>query len=252
MKILVSPAKKLDFETDHGISEATEPSLKTKANSLAKHMKKLSASDLSKLMKLSQNLADLNYQRFQAFKPKNNSLAKPAAFAFNGDTYTGLSIESFTKSDLKQAQKQLRILSGLYGILRPLDLIQPYRLEMGTKLKFESYKNLYQYWQDDVTELLNSELKPNEIVVNCASNEYFSVIDIKQLKGKLITPVFKEKKNGEYKIISFNAKKARGMMARYIIQNKIDSEKGIKDFDLDGYKFNAKLAKDGEYLFTRD
>ncbi|MAZ49638.1 MAG: peroxide stress protein YaaA [Halobacteriovoraceae bacterium] len=251
MKILVSPAKKLDFETENTISQTTEPQLISKANHLAKQMKKLTASDLSKLMKLSQNLAELNYKRFQSFTLKTNALAKPAAFAFNGDTYIGLDIHSLSASEIKRAQKQLRILSGLYGVLRPLDIIQPYRLEMGTKLKVDKAKNLYDYWQYEVTELLNGELKKDEIIVNCASLEYFSVVDTKKLKGKLITPVFKENKNGHYKIISFNAKRARGMMAKYIIQNDIKTEAGLKEFNLDGYRYNPDLAKEGEFLFTR-
>ena len=255
MKILVSPAKKLDFETEYleSDSETTTPRFVSESNKIAKHMKSLTPSDLSKLMKLSQNLADLNYKRFQDFKSKaNTTLAKPAVFAFNGDTYSGLDIKSFKTLELKRAQKQLRILSGLYGILRPLDLIQPYRLEMGTKLKFESYKNLYDFWGNDVTQALNAELKNDELVVNCASNEYFQVIKPKELKGKLVTPVFKENKNGELKIISFNAKKARGMMARYIIKNNIKDIEGIKKFDLDGYSFDPNNnAKDFELLFTR-
>lgn len=252
MKILVSPAKKLDFESENTISETTEPQLLTKANHLAKQMKKFTASDLSKLMKLSQNLAELNHKRFQSYTLKPNALSKPAAFAFNGDTYIGLDIHSLSPAELKRAQKQLRILSGLYGILRPLDLIQPYRLEMGTKLKIDQAKNLYDYWKEDVTDHLNEELKKNEVIVNCASLEYFSVIDTNKLKGKLVTPIFKEKKNGDYKVISFNAKRARGMMAKFIIQNDIKTEAGLKKFNSDRYQYNPDLAQDGELLFTRE
>lgn len=252
MKVLVSPAKKLNFETETPLRHTTEPQLLKKANSLAKHMKSLSTSDLAKLMKLSQNLAQLNFERFQNFKPKaNTTLAKAAVFAFNGDTYTGLDIKSFSEKEIKAAQAKLRILSGLYGILRPLDMIQPYRLEMGTRLKFASFKNLYEYWTEDVTELLNQEIKKNEIIVNCASKEYFEVVKTAELKGTLITPIFKENKNGELKIISFNAKKARGMMAKFIIQNDITDLEGIKTFNLDGYKFNPKQSTETELLFTR-
>lgn len=252
MKVLVSPAKKLDFETETPIDYTTEPQLLQKANKLAVHMKSLSAAELAKLMKLSQNLAQLNFERFQTYRPKaNTTLAKAAVFAFNGDTYTGLDIQSFSESEIKAAQDKLRILSGLYGILRPLDMIQPYRLEMGTRLKFEKFKSLYDYWKNDVTELLNQEISKDEIIVNCASKEYFEVIKTSELKGKLITPVFKENKNGELKIISFNAKKARGMMAKFIIKNNITDVEGIKTFDLDGYKFTPNQSTATELLFTR-
>lgn len=252
MIVVVSPAKKLDFESECSATEQTKPELLDKTVTLSKELKKLSAPDIGKLMKLSQTLSDLNYNRFQNFKPiYNPSTSKQAVFAFNGDTYTGLDIQSFNKSDLNNAQKRLRILSGLYGVLKPMDLIQAYRLEMGTKFKFSEYKNLYEYWKEDVTDLLNSDLKKQKILVNCASTEYFSVVDTKKLNGEIITPVFKELRNGEYKIISFSAKKARGMMARYIIQNKVKTIEDIQKFDLDNYKFNSKLSQGNELVFTR-
>jgi cytoplasmic iron level regulating protein YaaA (DUF328/UPF0246 family) len=252
MLVVVSPAKKLDFESECSITEQTEPPFIGKTNTLAKELKKLTSNDIGKLMKLSLNLSDLNYGRFQSFKKTfNPSTSKQAVFAFNGDTYTGLDINSFTKSQVTQAQKKLRILSGLYGVLKPLDLIQPYRLEMGTKFKFSEYKNLYDYWKEDVTSLLSKELKKEKYLVNCASTEYFSVVDTKELDGEIITPVFKELRNGEYKIISFSAKRARGMMAKYIIQNKIEDIAGIKKFNLDNYKYNSKLSQDNEIVFTR-
>lgn len=252
MKVVVSPAKKLDFETEVSSIDQTKPQLLKKTNFLAKELKNLSANEIGKMMKLSTALSDLNYERFQSFKNiYNPSTSKPAVFAFNGDTYTGLDIHSLNKAELKVAQKKLRILSGLYGILKPMDLIQPYRLEMGTKFKFDKYKNLYDFWDHDVTNLLNEEMDQEEVLVNCASNEYFKVVKTPSLKAKVITPVFKELRNGEYKIISFSAKKARGMMARYIIQNKIDKVKDLENFDLDNYKFDKSQSTETELVFTR-
>lgn len=252
MLVVVSPAKKLDFDTECVAANQTGPQFLEKTNYLATELKKLGAADIGKLMKLSSNLSELNYKRFQSFKKVYNpTTSKQAAFAFNGDTYTGLDINSFSKSEINRAQKHLRILSGLYGVLRPLDLIQPYRLEMGTKFKFANYKNLYDYWKEDVTTLINQELKKEKYLVNCASNEYFSVIDEKNLDGELITPVFKENRNGVLKIISFSAKKARGMMAKYIIKNNINSIDGIKKFNEDGYKYSAKESTANNIVFVR-
>lgn len=252
MKVVLSPAKKLDFETPVEFSEQGKPAFLTKTNTLASELKKLKSNDIGKLMKLSTKLSELNFERFQSFKKNYNpSTSKQAGFAFNGDTYTGLDITSLSKAEIKRAQKQLIILSGLYGALKPLDLIQPYRLEMGTKFKFKTFKNLYDYWQEDVTELLNKEMKKGEYLINCASNEYFNVIDKKNLNAEIITPEFKELKNGEYKMVSFFAKKARGMMARYIIQTNAKTLDDIRGFNLDGYKFNKKLSGDDKFIFTR-
>ena len=252
MIVLISPAKKLDFETPITHSEQTSPEFLEKTNVLASELKKLGADEVGRLMKLSSKLSELNFSRFQSFKKAYNpDTSKQAAFAFNGDTYTGLDINSFTKAQLKDAQKKIRILSGLYGILKPLDLIQPYRLEMGTKFKFSNFKNLYDYWGEDVTKLLNQEVKKDSVIINCASNEYFGVINQKNLKSKIITPVFKEKKNGEYKVIGFNAKRARGMMAAFIVKNNIANPIDLKKFDLDGYKFNSKLSSAEQPTFTR-
>ena len=249
MKIVVSPAKKLNF--DHHISfNTTTPSFLPKTHKLAGLMKQLSEKELEKLMKLSPKLAALNHQRFQDYS-KNPKEGQPAVFAFNGDTYSGLDIQTFSKTELNHAQKILRILSGLYGMLKPLDLIQPYRLEMGTKLSFDQLNSLYQYWQDDVTEKLNSELKKNEPLINCASQEYFGVINQTKLSAPIITPVFKEKKNGALKIISFNAKRARGMFARFIIQEKIKHLDDLKEFQHDGYQYQDKLSTEQELVFTR-
>ena len=252
MLVVISPAKKLDFDVPCAAYEQGKPQFLPKTNVLAKELKKLQAGDIGKLMKLSAKLSELNYSRFQSFKNTYNpSSSKQAAFAFNGDTYNGLDALSLNKKDIKLAQKKLRILSGLYGVLKPLDLIQPYRLEMGTKFKFAKYKNLYDYWKEDVTKFMNTELKGHDFLVNCASNEYFSVIDKKSIEAQVITPAFKELKDGEYKMISFFAKKARGMMARYIIQNDVKDLAGLRKFNLDGYKYNAKLSSELEPTFTR-
>lgn len=250
MLVVVSPAKKLDFETEIPGLKTTEPDLIAKTKPLSKELKKLKSTDIKKLMKLSDSLSELNYNRFQNFS-KKSSPKKAAGFAFNGDTYTGLDINSYSKSDLSQAQKQLRILSGLYGVLRPLDIIEPYRLEMGTKFKFNSFNNLYEYWKVDITENLNKDLKKDDVLINCASNEYFNAVDTKNLKAKIITPVFKEDRDGKLKIISFSAKKARGMMASYIIKNKIMTPDDLKSFSEDDYKFDAKLSTETEYVFVR-
>lgn len=252
MKVVVSPAKKLDFETECSSPLQSEPCFLTKTNKLALELKKLQTSDIGRLMKLSLNLSELNFKRFQTFsKLPKPSTSKQAAFAFNGDTYTGLDIHSFNSTQLKTAQRKLRILSGLYGILKPMDLIQPYRLEMGTRFKFDNYKNLYDYWKKDVTSFLNKEMKTDEVLVNCASTEYFSVVDTKELKSKVITPVFKELRNGELKIISFSAKKARGMMAKYIIQNNLKTPEEIKYFSEDNYVFSEKNSTENELVFLR-
>ena len=203
-------------------------------------------------MGLSQSLTDLNVERYKSFKtPFNLKNAKQAMYAFRGDTYVGLDADTMKKAQINYAQKHLRILSGLYGIISPLDLIQPYRLEMGTKFPCQGKKNLHQYWIDSVTEQVNQLLLKEKILVNLASKEYFGAIDLKTLKGEVITPVFKEKKNGEVKIVSFFAKKARGMMSRYIIDHKISNPEGLIKFDTDGYKYNKKLSTVAEPVFVR-
>jgi hypothetical protein len=252
MLVVVSPAKKLDFETKCNHSEQTKPAFLTKTNQLAQELKKLNPPEIQKLMKLSPKLSELNFGRYQTFKKVYNpTMSKQAVFAFNGDTYTGLDINSFSKTQLQSAQKKLRILSGLYGLLKPMDLIQPYRLEMGTNFKFSQYKNLYEYWQDDITAKLNEELKKEKILINCASQEYFKAVDTKKLKGQIITPVFKEMKNGQLKIISFNAKKARGMFANFVIKNKTKTLDELKKFNYDKYKFSKEHSTDTEIIFVR-
>lgn len=255
MLILISPAKKLNLENNFdGIKDQlNEPIfIKTKTSKLIDSLKTKKTDDFKKLMKLSDNLARLNYQRYQEFK-KSHSIKNsyPAVFTFDGDTYTGLQANKLNKSQLKKAQKQLRILSGLYGILKPLDLIQPYRLEMGTKYKIQDSKNLYEFWKEDITRNINQELNEHKLLINLASQEYFGAVETKNITSPIITPVFKENKNGTYKIISFNAKKARGLMAYYIITNNCKTVDDLKKFNLDGYKLNNKLSTENEPVFTR-
>lgn len=252
MLVIISPAKKLDFETHALTDEYTQCEYLETSKKLIKNLKNLKVPEIAKLMKLSKSLAELNFNRYQEFKtPFSLKNSKQAAFAFKGDTYIGLEFETFNKDEIQYSQENLRILSGLYGMLRPLDLIQPYRLEMGTKFGIDKKKNLYELWQDKLTLDLNKELEKKKILVNLASKEYFSAIDFNKLNGKVITPVFKEKKNGEYKIISFNAKRARGKMSQYIMKNKISTPDDLKKFNLDNYKFSEKMSSDNELIFVR-
>jgi cytoplasmic iron level regulating protein YaaA (DUF328/UPF0246 family) len=252
MLVVVSPAKKMDFETQAPTQDYSTCEFLDTSNKLIKDLKKLEVNDIAKLMKLSDPLAQLNFSRYKTFKtPFSLKNAKQAAFAFKGDTYVGLDFESFNKTQIKHAQGHFRILSGLYGLLKPLDLIQPYRLEMGTRFGIGTSKNLYGVWQKSITDSLNNELKTKKILVNLASKEYFSAIDFNNLHGEVITPVFKEKKNGEYKIISFAAKRARGMMSQFILKNKIKDIAGIKTFDMADYKFSNKLSSGNEFVFVR-
>jgi len=205
-------------------------------------------------MKISDKLAGLNAARFQEWqRPFNEDNARPAMFAFNGDVYTGLDAASLNSEAIDTAQKQLRILSGLYGVLRPLDLMQPYRLEMGTKLDNPKGKNLYEYWGDTITQTLNDDLAElgSSTLVNLASNEYFSAVKPKELNADVITPVFKDEKNGQYKVISFYAKKARGLMARFILNQKPKSVSDLKEFDANGYSFNEAMSSDKQLVFCR-
>ncbi len=252
MLIVVSPAKRMDFQPPNELEAGEQPRFLPKTKQLVKELKKKTPEDLQKLMGISEKLGQLNYDRFQSFKtPFSLKNAKQAGLAFQGDTYQGLEFFKFNKSERTFAQKSLRILSGLYGVLGPMDLIQPYRLEMGTKFGIKGSKDLYDVWQEDVTEALNDDLKGHKALVNCASSEYFSAVDVKKLKKPVITPVFKEEKNGKLKIISFNAKRARGMMAKFIIENKLKDPEEIKAFNLDHYKFNEELSDETTFTFTR-
>lgn len=249
--VVISPAKKLDFNSESKIEQQTKPLFLDQTKKLITELKNLNSNDIGKIMKLSPALSELNYQRFQNFKPNfNPSSSKQAIFAFNGDTYAGLDAKSLSSEDIKTAQSKLRILSGLYGLLKPLDLIQAYRLEMGTKFSFKDHKSLYSFWGSSISEALNKNHQSEELI-NCASLEYFKAVKLEALNLKVITPAFKELRDGELKIISFSAKRARGMMARYIIQNNLESSEQIKSFDLDGYKFSTQESTESEFVFIR-
>ena len=250
MLVVVSPAKKLNMQPVHGISES-EPFFSDNVKELIEITKNLTVDDLKKLMGISSNLAKLNKDRFNVF---GNQDKKAAAFAFAGDTYKGLETETMSSDDIGWAQKHLRILSGLYGLLRPLDTIEPYRLEMGSKLKGSHGNSLYEYWGDKISNILNSYGKEigSEVLVNCASNEYFRAIKFSKLSLKVITPIFVELKDGKEKIISFYAKNARGAMARYIIQNRLVDPEGLKNFNLGGYSFNKEKSDNDNFVFLRN
>ena len=238
MKILISPAKSLDFQNNVETSYSSEPLFANKAKQINNILKELSAPDLGGLMSISPKLSDLNWLRNQDFQ-KNNSKEKQAIFAFNGDVYEGIDANNISNSNHDKLQKTLRILSGLYGILKPFDKIKPYRLEMGTKIAINESINLYEFWKNDVTNSLLNEIQDEDIIVNLASNEYFSVIDSSLIKNKIVSPVFKDFKNGKLKIISFYAKKARGLMTRFLIDNDIQSSSDIESFNSSGYKFSS-------------
>ena len=245
MKTVISPAKSLDFEKQLPTKIHSQPHFKLEANSISALLKEKSAKDLSELMNISYKLAQLNWERNQNFgAPESLSSARPAIFTFNGDVYKGLDSFSFSTNEIENMQANLRVLSGLYGLLKPLDLIQPYRLEMGTVFPMGSNKNLYAFWKEKITQQLNSELEDNEFLVNLASNEYFSVIDHKNLKAQIITPQFKDFKNGKLKTISFYAKKARGMMARHLINLNANTLEDVNSFSFEGYKFSAIETND--------
>lgn len=252
MKIIISPAKSLDFETKVPTTLHTKPQFLEQSIKLNKKLKTLSKNQLSDLMKISDELASLNYERNQNWQP-NFTLenAKQAVFAFTGEVYRGLDINSISEEKLPALQEKLRILSGLYGLLKPLDLIQPYRLEMGTKLKVSTADNLYKFWGDTLANALNKEMQNDELFVNLASSEYFKAVPKKALKVPMVTPVFKELKGETYKIVAVYAKKARGLMVRYIIDNNIETIEGLKGFNVDGYGFSEKLSSETELVFTR-
>ena len=252
MKIVISPAKSLDYTTALPTQNFSEPQFLDKANTIQKTLKKKKPKDLMELMDISEKLADLNWQRNQdwalPFTPEN---ARPAVYAFNGDVYTGLDAYTIPTEKLDDLQDQLRILSGLHGILRPLDLMQEYRLEMGTSIAIGTKKNLYEFWKKTITDALNKELTKDELFLNLASNEYFSAVDTKALKVPVITPEFKDYKGGKLKMISFFAKKARGLMVRYIIDSNAKTIEDLKGFNYEGYAFDANLSKGNTLVFTR-
>ncbi|SDL56456.1 hypothetical protein SAMN04488034_10518 [Salinimicrobium catena] len=253
MKIVISPAKTLDYETKLPTSRGTQPEFLETAATVNRKLARMSKKEISELMGISDKLADLNYTRYHEFEAEHNKQnSRPAVYAFNGDVYTGLEAYTIPVEKLDFLQDSLRILSGYYGILRPLDLIQPYRLEMGTSLSVSRKKDLYDLWQEKVTGYLNKELADEELFVNLASNEYFKAINTKKLKVPVITPVFKDYKNGKLKIISFFAKKARGSMVRYIVDTEANSVEDLKGFDYDGYRYSEEESvKNNELVFTR-
>lgn len=255
MLMLISPAKSLDFETPAKTKTSTTPDLLEHSQQLIDELRALSPADVSELMSISDKLGLLNYERFLNWHtPFDSDNAKQAVLAFTGDVYTGMDANSFDSQDFTFAQQHLRILSGLYGLLRPLDLIQPYRLEMGTKFENPRGKNLYAFWGDHITDAVNAQLKKtnSKVLVNLASNEYFKSIKPKALNADIITPVFKDWKGDKYKIISFYAKKARGLMSAYIIKNRLVDVADLKAFDSQGYVYNQALSTAREWVFTRD
>ena len=254
MLILLSPAKNMNFDAAPGAPRATKPVFAKDTSELSETTRRLSRAKIKSLMKISDKLAELNYERFQAFDPAGKSgSAKQAALAFNGDVYLGLEAATMSKDDLAFAQDHLRILSGLYGLLRPLDAIQPYRLEMGSRLANPRGKNLYDFWGGKIAGEIDKLLKGHEdpSVVNLASNEYFSAVDRKALKAPVITPIYKEEKDGALRQLQFFAKRARGMMARWAAQNRIERVEDLKGFDVDGYKFQPGDSDDDLWLFSR-
>tara|TARA_R110002051_G_scaffold76952_5_gene140384 strand:+ start:1871 stop:2632 length:762 start_codon:yes stop_codon:yes gene_type:complete len=253
MKIVISPAKSLDFESKLPTLRYTQPQFLAQAEKLNAVLAKKKPKALAKLMSISDNLAQLNWERNQQFSvPFTPENARPAVYGFNGDVYQGLDAYTIPENKLEQLQNTLLILSGLYGIVKPLDLIQPYRLEMGTQLKVGRKKNLHEFWKKELTEYLNSVLEDNELFINLASNEYFGAIDEKKLKVSVITPIFKDWKNDTLKVISFFAKKARGSMVRYIIDNQAKTIDDIKNFNTDGYLFSQEhTLKENQPVFVR-
>lgn len=255
MLIVVSPAKTLDYESPLVTSKYTQPELIDHSAQLIDVCRQLTPADISALMKVSDKIAGLNVARFEQWSPTFTlDNARPAILAFKGDVYTGFEAETLSDAGFEHAQQHLRMLSGLYGVLKPLDLMQPYRLEMGTRLGNPRGTNLYQFWGDIITDKLNQALKEqgDDVLINLASNEYFKAVNPKKLKGSIITPVFKDCKKGQYKVISFYAKKARGMMARYIIDKQISSVEQLAQFDSAGYYFVEQESSATELVFKRE
>ncbi len=256
MLALLSPAKKLDFDALSTPLPGTRPLLIRETEELMKTVRQLSAEDLSRLMKLSPALAELNFARFQRFSLSRRVRinTKQAALAFNGDTYVGLRAPQFEAADLAFAQEHLAILSGLYGLLRPLDLIQPHRLEMGTRLCTPRGNTLYAFWGDKIAKAVNKQVKrlSDPLVVNLASNEYYSAVAPSALKANVLTCVFKERRGGQSAVIGLYAKRARGMMARFIVQQRLEDPRGLRDFTDSGYRFDRRASTERELVFVRD
>lgn len=254
MLSIISPAKTLDFKTKVPTDKYSNPDFLKESKILIEQLRKLKPKELAKLMSISDDLANLNFERFLKWgTPFNLENAKQALLAFKGQVYVGLDAKTFNEDDLSFAQDHLRILSGLYGMLRPLDLMQAYRLEMGTDLQNPNGKNLYEFWGTKISDAINKELKnfKTKVLVNLASNEYYKAIKPKLIQGDIITPVFKEAKGNTFKVIAVYAKTARGLMSRFIIKNRIENSDDLKAFDMDGYLFNHDLSTDKEWVFTR-
>ena len=253
MLFLISPAKTLDFESSSLTDKFTQPHFQTESSELVEIMQSYTWNDLAKMMHVSEKIARLNAERFQQWQmPFTLQNAKQAVFAFKGDVYTGLAVETMDEQGLAYLQQNLRILSGLYGLLKPLDLMQAYRLEMGTKIAHPACQDLYRFWDGKITEQLNQELGSSQpCVINLASNEYFKAVHVKQLKKPVITPVFQDAKNGQYKIISFYAKKARGLMMRFAADNGLDKAEDLKAFNYDGYRFDPADSSEQSWVFKR-
>ena len=254
MLIFLSPAKSLDYKTPPQVATHTQPAFLKQSETLIKQLRKLSPADIANLMDLSDPLALLNFNRYADWKlPFTPENAKQAVLAFDGDVYDGLAAKTLSAADLDFAQQHVRILSGLYGILKPLDLMQPYRLEMGTKFANKGGKDLYAFWGERLLDAINAEFEamPRPVAVNLASEEYFKAAVGRKFKGQLIQPVFEDWKSGKYKIISFYAKRARGLMTRYAVLNRLDEPEGLKEFDYDGYAFAAEASDDKTWVFRR-
>lgn len=254
MHIVISPAKNIDFEVENRNVDTSKIRFENDSKKLLKTLKGYKVNELASLMKISPKLAQLNFERFQEMQlPFDDNLTKPALLVFHGDVYRGMNVAGFSDEDLYYSQQHLSILSGFYGILKPLDGIMPYRLEMGTSLAIGKKKNLYGFWNRKLQSTLLQDMKDanDDILVNLASNEYYKSLKANELKCRIITPVFKDYKNETYKIISFYAKKARGMMSAYILKNRIENPEELKLFNEDGYSFNDQLSKGDEWVFTR-
>ncbi|MFT4612890.1 MAG: cytoplasmic iron level regulating protein YaaA (DUF328/UPF0246 family) [Bacteroidia bacterium] len=255
MLTVISPAKTLDFETPPTTRKSTQPLFLEQSTALVEDARDLSPQDIRNLMGVSENIANLNHARFMNWRtPFDLNNAKQSILAFKGDVYTGLEADTLSSAELGFAQKHLCILSGLYGLLRPLDLMQPYRLEMGLKFANSGGKNLYDFWGDSITQALNKQLgkSGSKVLINLASNEYFKAVQKTALEADIVTPVFKDLKGDKYKIISFFAKKARGQMTRYIIDQGLNDPEGLKNFRVDGYRYNKGESTAREFVFTRD
>ena len=254
MLIFLSPAKSLDYKTPPQVATHTQPAFLKQSEILIKQLRKLSPADIANLMDLSDQLALLNFNRYADWKlPFTPENAKQAVLAFDGDVYDGLAAKTLSAADLDFAQQHVRILSGLYGILKPLDLMQPYRLEMGTKFANKAGKDLYAFWGETLVDAINAELDgmPRPVAVNLASEEYFKAALGRKINGQVIQPVFEDWKNGNYKIVSFYAKRARGLMTRYAVVNRLDEPEGLKDFDYDGYAFVPQVSEEKRWVFRR-